>query len=156
MDPVVPVQNKNFSGFAKKACKKSSWGWIRNLKSFTLTIQWNLAKPVKTYHGSCKYCQLDMNASHDHDDENDCHTTSRFQPTRQRVGALPQSHPGLCGTPVGPGMVTHGTGRAVHWKAVGGAQPAPRRPTKTRLSQTCFQPPLQTHLESCMVAELVP
>ena len=31
------------------------------------------------------------------------------QPHTVRVGALPQSHPGLCGTPVGPGRDTHGT-----------------------------------------------
>ena len=31
------------------------------------------------------------------------------QPHTIRVGALPQSHPGLCGTPVGPGKDTHGT-----------------------------------------------
>ena len=29
--------------------------------------------------------------------------------TPRRVGALPQSHPGLCGTSVGPGKDTHGT-----------------------------------------------
>ena len=31
------------------------------------------------------------------------------QPHTIRVGALPQSHPGLCGTLVGPGKDTHGT-----------------------------------------------
>ena len=36
MDPGVSVQNKNFSGNSEK-----------NLKSFTLTIPWNSAKPVK-------------------------------------------------------------------------------------------------------------
>ena len=38
------------------------------------------------------------------------HKTSRHQQhTQTRVGALLQSHPGLCGTPVGPGKDTHGT-----------------------------------------------
>ena len=34
----------------KGACN-SSWSQIGNLKSFTLTIPWNLAKPVKTFPG---------------------------------------------------------------------------------------------------------
>ena len=34
----------------KGACK-SSWSRIRSLKSFTLTIPWNLAKPVKIFPG---------------------------------------------------------------------------------------------------------
>ena len=50
MDPVVSVQNKNFSGNTKGACK-SSWSRIGSLKSFTLTIPWNLAKPVKIFPG---------------------------------------------------------------------------------------------------------
>ena len=45
MDPVASVQNQNFSR-NKRACK-SSWIQIGNLKSFTLTIPWNLAKLVK-------------------------------------------------------------------------------------------------------------
>ena len=46
MDPVVSVQNKNFSGNTKELCK-TSWSQIGSLKSFTLTFLWNLAKPVK-------------------------------------------------------------------------------------------------------------
>ena len=34
----------------REACK-SSWSQIRNLKSFTLTIPWNLAKIVKIFPG---------------------------------------------------------------------------------------------------------
>ena len=79
----------------KGACK-SSWSRIGSQKSMILTIRWKLAKPVKTYRGICKYSQLHRNAFHD--DDHDCHTTSRLQPTRQRVGALPQSHPGPCGS----------------------------------------------------------
>ena len=45
MDPSVSVQNKNFRKL-KEACK-SSWCPIGSLKSFTLTIPWNSAKPVK-------------------------------------------------------------------------------------------------------------
>ena len=50
MDPVVSVQNKNFSGDTQGACKSS---WIRtgSLKSFTPTILWNLAKLVKIFPG---------------------------------------------------------------------------------------------------------
>ena len=40
---------------------------------------------------------------HDHELDRTEHTMSRLQPTQRRVGALPQSHPGLCGTLVGPG-----------------------------------------------------
>ena len=50
MDPVVSVQNKNFSGNNKGVCK-SSWSRIGSLKSFTLTIPWKLAKPVKIFPG---------------------------------------------------------------------------------------------------------
>ena len=46
MDPTVSVQNKNFTGNPKEACKKS-WSPIGSLKSFTLTIPWNSAKLVK-------------------------------------------------------------------------------------------------------------
>ena len=34
-----------------KGASKSSWSQIGNLKSFTLTIPWNLAKPVKIFPG---------------------------------------------------------------------------------------------------------
>ena len=50
MDPVVSVQNKNFLRKPKGACK-SSWSRIGSLKSFTLTIPWNLARPVKIFPG---------------------------------------------------------------------------------------------------------
>ena len=43
------MQNKNFSGNTG-ACK-SSWSRIGSLKLFTLTILWNLAKPVKIFPG---------------------------------------------------------------------------------------------------------
>ena len=45
-----PVQNKNFSGKHKGACK-SSGSRIGILKSFTLTIPWNSAKLVKISPG---------------------------------------------------------------------------------------------------------
>ena len=41
--------------------------------------------------------------------ERKARTTSRLQQHTTRVGALPQSHPGLCSTPVGPSKDTHGT-----------------------------------------------
>ena len=50
MDSVSSVQNKNFSG-KKKRAYKSSWSRRRTLKSFTRTIPWSLAKPVKTCPG---------------------------------------------------------------------------------------------------------
>ena len=50
MDPVVSVQNKKLLRKPKGACK-SSWSRIGSLKSFTLTIPWNLAKPVKIFPG---------------------------------------------------------------------------------------------------------
>ena len=49
MDPVVSVQNKNFSGNTKELAKVL--GAKGSLKSFTLTIPWNLAKPVKIFPG---------------------------------------------------------------------------------------------------------
>ena len=44
-----------------------------------------------------------------------------------RTGALAQSHPGLCGTLVGPGKDTHGTRR----EAAGGPRHASRDTTET-------------------------
>ena len=65
-----------------------------------------------------KYSQL--HHDHDHAQEHDYLTTSRLQQPRQWVGVLSKSHPGLCGTPVGPCKDTHGTLGPVRGKAVGG------------------------------------
>ena len=46
MDPGISVQNNNFSGNTTELAKVLSQ--IGNLKSFTLTFPWNLAKPVKS------------------------------------------------------------------------------------------------------------
>ena len=43
----------------KRACK-SSWSRRGNQKSFTLTIPWHLAKPVKTYPGIIVRRHLDV------------------------------------------------------------------------------------------------
>ena len=80
-----------------------------------------------------------------------------------RVGALPQSHPGLCGTPVGPGKDTHGTpvpeqGRL--WVA----RQAPRhddKQTTTRQRQVsrqtcCQRNQVLTHLETYMSGVPIP
>ena len=48
MDPVVSVQNKNFSGNTKDLAKVLG-ARIGSLKSFTLTIPWNSAKLVKIF-----------------------------------------------------------------------------------------------------------
>ena len=50
MDPVVSVQKQKLLRQHKGACK-SSWSRIGSLKSFTLTIPWNLAKLVKIFPG---------------------------------------------------------------------------------------------------------
>ena len=50
MDPGVSVQNQNFTRNTREACK-SSWNPRGILKSFTLTIPWNLEKPVKIFPG---------------------------------------------------------------------------------------------------------
>ena len=50
MDPVVSVQNENFSGNPEKL-EKVLGARIESLESFTLTIPWNLAKPVKISPG---------------------------------------------------------------------------------------------------------
>ena len=58
-----PCKNKNFSGNTKGACK-SSRSQIGNLKSFTLTIPWNLAKPVKIF--SRNHCTSTPHRSETH------------------------------------------------------------------------------------------
>ena len=50
MDPVISVQNKNFSGNTKELAKVPG-AKKGSLKSFTLTIPWNLAKTVKIFPG---------------------------------------------------------------------------------------------------------
>ena len=50
MDPSISVQKQKLRRKHKEACK-SSWSQIGNLKSFTLTIPWNLAKLVKIFPG---------------------------------------------------------------------------------------------------------
>ena len=50
MDRVVSVQDKKLLRKHKGACK-SSWSRMGSLKSFTPTIPWNLAKPVKIFPG---------------------------------------------------------------------------------------------------------
>ena len=50
MDPVVSVQNKNFPGDAEEP-NEVPRSRIGSQKSFTLTIPWNLARPVKIFPG---------------------------------------------------------------------------------------------------------
>ena len=50
MDPVVSVQNKKLPRKRKGACKISR-SQIGNVKSSTLTLPWNLTKPVKIVPG---------------------------------------------------------------------------------------------------------
>ena len=50
MDPVVSVQNKNFSGNTKELAKVLGAKY-ESSKLFTLTIPWNLAKLVKIFPG---------------------------------------------------------------------------------------------------------
>ena len=97
-----------------------------------------------SFQQGCKYSQLHMSVRHDHEHERTEHNMSRLQPTHRRVGALPQSHPGLCGTPVGPGKDTHGTpvpgreGRG--WPDTSSTRRPRQTTTLTQvLSQTCFQ-----------------
>ena len=50
MDPGISVQKTKLHKKPREACK-SSWNPRGNQKSFTLTIPWNLAKPVKIFPG---------------------------------------------------------------------------------------------------------
>ena len=50
MDPGVSVQKTKLHRKHREACK-SSWTQIGSLKSFTVTISWNLAKLVKISPG---------------------------------------------------------------------------------------------------------
>ena len=78
---------------------------------------------------------------HDHEHENDHHTTTRFNPTRRRVGSLPQGHSGLW---------AHRWVQGGHPPYTGARKGRPwvahnlyhdRRPIDRRqaLRQTCFQ-----------------
>ena len=50
MDPGVSVQKQKLHRKPREACK-SSWSPIGTLKSITLTIPWNSAKPVQISPG---------------------------------------------------------------------------------------------------------
>ena len=71
------------------------------------------------------------------------HTVSRLQapqqPHQETAGALPQGHPGLCGTPTVyrgcPRKDTRGYTGAQTGKAVGGPTQPPRRPTNDKRPQ---------------------
>ena len=101
-----------------------------------------------------------MSVMYDHEHERKAHTTSRLQQHTTSFGALPQSHPGLCGTPVGPGKDTHGTpvpdqGRP--WVAHNQLHDTTTDYTTDKvLRQTCFQRnQVLRHLDTYMVAEPV-
>ena len=79
-----------------------------------------------------------MSAEHDHEHERTEHTMSRLQPTHTIVGALPQGHPGLWGTPVGPGKETHGTPVNEQGRR-GWAHNSFHDTTTTGLRRKCFQ-----------------
>ena len=91
-----------------------------------------------------------MSVRHDHEHERTERKTSRLQPTHTRVGAFPQSHPGLCGTLVGPDKDTHAVGARTR-------RPTNDNTTKTSLKTNVLsaKPGVNTHLETCMVAEPV-
>ena len=107
----------------------------------------------------CKFSQLHMSVKHDHEHERTgTHdvTTPTTPTTAQRiVGALPQSHPGLCGTPVGP---SKGHPRYTRARKEGRGWPdtsSTRRPptndimTKASIVSTLFsETSAVTHLES--------
>ena len=76
---------------------------------------------VQVFSVASKRVSHDFDHEHEHDHDHDHHTTTRFNPTRQRVGSLPQGHPGLWGTPVGPGR-TPTVHRCPKGEAVGGPQ----------------------------------
>ena len=108
----------------------------------------------------CKYSQLHMSVTHDHEHERTERKTSRLQPTHTpRVGSSPQSHPGLCGTPVVPAR-TPTVHRCPNREGRGWPDKVHDKTTDTRQRQvsrqTCFQPPGDdTHLETYMVVEPV-
>ena len=52
MDPGVSVQKQKLHKKPREACK-SSLSQIGSLKSFTLTIPWNLGEPVKLSWNHC-------------------------------------------------------------------------------------------------------
>ena len=63
---------------------------------------------AKGINSLCKYSQWHMCVMYEH--ERKAHTRRHDSNKHTtRVGALPQSHPGLCGTLVGPSKDTHGT-----------------------------------------------
>ena len=86
----------------------------------------------------------------------DVTTPSTPTTTPRRIGALPQSHPGLCGTPVGLGRDSHGTpvpeqGRP--WVARNNLHEDDHRQTTTRHRPVSRQTSVQetsadTHLET--------
>ena len=91
------------------------------------------------------------NAEHHHRGQAHKHVRKRRQDDRRRinrthrVGALPQSHSGLCGTLVGPGKDTHGTPVPLRREAVGCPRFAPRDTTTTTTRPRLPRHALVTH-----------
>ena len=89
---------------------------------------------------NCKISHLHKSVKHDHEHERNATTPTTPTTTYRRVGAVPQSHPGLCGTPVGPSKDTHGTpvpdreGRG--WQTKSSTK---RPPTNDNKTKTTFE-----------------
>ena len=96
----------------------------------------------------CKYSQL-------HNEREIRARTRTRQPhtitTPTRVGALSQSHPGLCGTPVGPGKDTHGTRGPVREKAVGGPSTSHHATRPRQRRDQVYSVTSDEHLKTNMV-----
>ena len=99
-------------------------------------------------------------AEHHHRGQVHKHVRKRRQDDRRRtnrthrVGALPRSHPGLCGTLVGRGEDTHGTPVPPRRKAVGGPETASHATPKREdqgLQRHALVTNMEHNIEECKI-----
>ena len=133
--------------FLRRVFNTSIFRWLRfceifsSLTSFCEVFQ-DVDVPVARI--LCKYSQLHLHVKHDHEHHD--------QQPRQWVGALSQSHPGPCGTPVGPGKDTLGPYAGRPWVA---RQQDDFRRTHNKKVQALSQLSLQKQVRSYCHLEII-
>ena len=145
---------------AHGACEQDRAPPGRHQHSQTTDLQTHRTTTLKSSQLHMRYIQSLTHASTHVKRTEGKDVTTPSTPTTRRVGSLPQCHPGLCGTPVGPGKDTHGTPvperRGRGWPGTTSTRQLPtnNNKTKTSLESNVFLATgVVIHLESYMVAE---
>ena len=156
VDVLVPQISRSFEEFAESPCEQVSaasfqhvdipggWDFVRFSPRSQASARFFQDVDVPVARILCKYSQLHLHVKHDHEHHD--------QQPRQRVGALSQSHPGPCGTPVGPGKDTLGPYAGRPWVA---RQQDDFRRTHNKKVQALSQLSLQKQVRSYCHLEII-